>query len=54
MHLKRFVYGTKIVSDDDSTIRVCLRHSYQKLIEAKFMDPKSWPLTPLKQKTADK
>ena len=38
MHLKRSFYGKKIASDDDSTMKVCLRHSYQKLIEACGVD----------------
>ena len=50
MHLKTRLYGTKNISDDDSTMKACLRHSCAKMIEANCMDPKSSPLTALGKK----
>ena len=47
-----FAIGT-IVSDDDTTMKSHLKHSYQELIKAGQMKKEEWPLTKSGNKTAD-
>ena len=42
-----------MVTDNDSTIKACLKFSYAKIIETSHMDPKSCPLTASGKKKAD-
>mgnify|MGYP003340531782 CR=1 FL=1 len=48
--LKRRIHYSSIVSDDDSTMRVSLRHSYNDLVDAGYMDKKAWKKSKIKRK----
>ena len=47
-----YAIGT-IVSDDDTTMKAQLKHSYKQLIAANKMTNESWPRNKSKQKKAD-
>ena len=43
--LKRRIHYSSIVSDDDCTMKACLRHSHHDLIKAGQMEKRDWPKT---------
>ena len=49
MHIKAYndmnLWYREVVSDDDSTMKSCLKHQYKDLIAARLMDKKDWPVT---------
>ena len=49
MHIRAYndmnLWYREVVSDDDSTMRSCLKHQYKELIAAGLMHEKDWPVT---------